>query len=52
MGVKNYSTIVFNKYRAIFDPPLDGAGLIEKKIYFQSRPLTQARPKLADLVGF
>jgi len=27
MGVKNDSTLVFNKYRVIFDPPLDGAGL-------------------------
>jgi hypothetical protein len=27
MGVKNDSTLVFNKYRVIFDPPLDGAVL-------------------------
>ena len=27
MGVKNDSTLVFNKYRVIFDPPLDGEGL-------------------------
>jgi hypothetical protein len=27
MGVKNDSTLVFNKYRVIFYPPLDGAGL-------------------------
>ena len=27
MGVKNDSTLVFNKYRVIFDPPLDGVGL-------------------------
>jgi hypothetical protein len=30
MGVKNDSTLVFSKYRVIFDPPLDGAGLINK----------------------
>jgi WD40 repeat protein len=29
MGVKNDSTLVFNKYRVIFDPPLDGEGLIK-----------------------
>ena len=51
MRVKNDSTLVFNKYRAIFDPPLDGAGLIEKKYIF-SPGLSQARSKLADLVGF
>ena len=28
MGVKNDSTLVFNKYRVIFDPPLDGEGLM------------------------
>ncbi len=27
MGFKNDSTLVFNKYRVIFDPPLDGVGL-------------------------
>jgi len=27
MVVKNDSTLVFNKYRVIFDPPLDGVGL-------------------------
>jgi hypothetical protein len=27
MGVKNDSTLVFNKHRVIFDPPLDGVGL-------------------------
>jgi hypothetical protein len=27
MGVKNDSTLVSNKYRVIFAPPLDGAGL-------------------------
>jgi hypothetical protein len=26
MGFKNDSTLVFTKYRIIFDPPLDGAG--------------------------
>jgi hypothetical protein len=26
-GSQNYSTLVFNKYRVIFDPPLDGVGL-------------------------
>jgi len=31
-GVKNDSTLVFNKIRVIFDPPLDGVGL--KKNYF------------------
>jgi len=38
MGVKNDSTLVFNKYRVIFDPPLDGAGLnIEKhKMYIKT----------------
>jgi hypothetical protein len=28
MGVKNDSTLVFNKYRVIFDPFLDGVGLM------------------------
>ncbi len=32
MGVKNDSTLVFNKYRVIFDPRLDGAGLKDFKI--------------------
>jgi hypothetical protein len=27
MGVKNDSTLVFNKFRVIFDPPLEGVGL-------------------------
>jgi len=27
MGFKNDSTLVFNKYRVIFDTPLDGVGL-------------------------
>jgi hypothetical protein len=27
MGVKNDSTLVFNKFRVIFDPPWDGVGL-------------------------
>jgi len=29
-GVKNDSTLVFNKIRVIFDPPLDGVGIITK----------------------
>jgi hypothetical protein len=29
MGVKNDSTLVFNKYRVIFDPPLHGVWLKE-----------------------
>jgi hypothetical protein len=32
MGVKNDSTLVFNKYRIIFDPPLDGVRLSEEKL--------------------
>ncbi len=27
MGVQNDSTLVFNKYRVIYDPPLGRAGL-------------------------
>ena len=35
MRVKNDSTLVFNKYRAIFDPPFRQSGdLIEKKYIF------------------
>jgi hypothetical protein len=33
MGVKNDSTLVFNKYRVTFDPPLDGVGLNVDRFY-------------------
>ena len=37
MGVKNDSTLVFNKYKVIFDPLLDGVGLRDNANYVNSQ---------------
>jgi hypothetical protein len=55
MGVKNDSTLVFNKYRVIFDPPLDGTGLKNILFFEFDYFLSKKNSKCVsdpDVVGF